>query len=540
MIKRSTIHNYLKAVKLMFTADKPLLLECLGIVLLFLGLETLTPIYMEWMINQTQTHQKLEQFLLYVLLFAIASVLLCVIDAVRVKIYAYLGKHILWQTRKQIYDVLWHSDYPTYIKNNREKFKFILSTETYLVFAITVVYTLNLIINFLTIIAFLAVAFYIHHAVALLLLTSIAAALLMSFYSGRRILSAYEACDHAREADTIMNNETVDMTEETRTNGLMNYYLGKNKATLNRFIQASAKSDQTEAFWIGTEHAIHSIIYVLIAGILILTPNSDSGQLVTILFITNYLLEVSQQFHQQLQVLIKNIPVFDKVMDAAETPIETGIALASIDEIVFDSVALRYSDEREVFHDLSFKLNRGDHVLIEGTNGSGKSSVLKMIVGLLSPTGGTICLNGKNITEYAPQSLYKEICYVSQDERLLNESVEDYLRTITHTNTANDVIADLRQKLDLSPEISRITDNGRSLSGGEKKKLLIMKSILRRDASVIIFDEIDAGLDTKTQVLMKNFEQELLKDPRKIVIKISHIDGDKSGYQKVIQMDDIK
>ncbi len=159
-----------------------------------------------------------------------------------------------------------------------------------------------------------------------------------------------------------------------------------------------------------------------------------------------------------------------------------------------------------------------------------------MIAGLVKPTKGTIQINDINIMEYDKQGLYKEICYVSQDETLLNESVQEYLRCVTHVKVSDDFIAALRKKVKLNSEISDIVDNGRDLSGGEKKKLLIMKAMLRKDASVVLLDEIDAGLDIETKNVMKQFEKELLENGNVIVIKISHIDTDNRGYNKIITL----
>ena len=108
----------------------------------------------------------------------------------------------------------------------------------------------------------------------------------------------------------------------------------------------------------------------------------------------------------------------------------------------------------------------------------------------------------------------------------MNESVEDYLRYAAHADLKPDNIEQMRRNVKLRPEIKKIEENGATLSGGEKKKLLMLKWLLNPSTSFVILDEIDAGLDDETKVVLKELEKELLKDRKKIVMKISHIDED--------------
>lgn len=72
-------------------------------------------------------------------------------------------------------------------------------------------------------------------------------------------------------------------------------------------------AESRSAFCETVESSLHSLIYIVVAGVLLLSTNFNGGTLVTILFLTNLLLEVSQRVQRQLQVIIKNIPVFDNV-----------------------------------------------------------------------------------------------------------------------------------------------------------------------------------------------------------------------------------
>ena len=125
---------------------------------------------------------------------------------------------------------------------------------------------------------------------------------------------------------------------------------------------------------------------------------------------------------------------------------------------------------------------------------------------------------------------------MSQDELLLNESVEEYLRQVTHRDLKDEEINRLRQKVKFTSEIETIEQNGATLSGGEKKKLLMLKWLMKPDCSLVILDEIDAGLDDETKTILKELENELLKDKDKIVMKISHIDTDDRGYDQIVRL----
>jgi ABC-type bacteriocin/lantibiotic exporter with double-glycine peptidase domain len=437
--------------------------------------------------------------------------------------------------REKIYQVLWRSNYFENVQKNKDKFKFVLANQTYTTFAIAVIYTLGGFANTLSAIAFLCIAFIYSVPVGIALIVSIAVTLLVSFVTGRSILNGYEANNKAQEKDTAQIYETVDITEATRTNGLEEYFLSKNKKIHNEFMHLSEKVEGKSAFCEAVESSLHSLIYIIVAGILLLTTDVNGGKIVTILFITNLTLETSQRVQRQLQVIIKNIPAFENVVELMEIPLETGNEIEKIDTIAFENLSLEI-DDRKIIHNLSRSIGKGENILIKGENGSGKSSLLKMILGLYKPTEGKILLNGTDLNEYDCKSFYKEICYISQDELMLNESVEDYLRYVTHSEMDDEHIKTLRAKVKLKNDIQKIEENGLTLSGGEKKKLFMLKCLMEQNASVVILDEIDAGLDDETKVILKELENNLKKDSNKILMKISHIDTDTTGFHQVIQL----
>ena len=94
-------------------------------------------------------------------------------------------------------------------------------------------------------------------------------------------------------------------------------------------------------------------------------------------------------------------------------------------------------------------------------------------------------------------------------------------------------------KVNLTKDYGRITDNGKSFSGGEKKKAIIMKLLARKEeVSVILLDEIEAGLDKESQELIGQIEKELLQEREHfIIVKISHGEvANLECYNKVIEL----
>lgn len=527
--------SYFRIVKYMFAEGKRIILVAFMVLLAVISLKTAIPIGIDRILSYVEENRDIKGFLIGLICFFAAYMLLSLLTAVNTELFIKIGNKLLWAMREKIYKVLWKADYMAEVQKKKDRFKFVLTTQTYKAFAIAVIYTLGGVANALTVLALWAVAFYISVPVGMVLIISVIITTLVSFYTGKTILNNYEESNEAQEKDNTQVIETVDLCEVARTNNLEKYYLSKNREVHEVFMQLSQKAEGKSAFCEALEISLHSLIYIVAAGVLFLSGKTNAGAIVTILFIANLTIDVSGRLQRQIQVIIKNIPAFNDVVELMEIPTHDGVGLQKVESISLSNVGFSV-DGRNVFSGLNEQISKGDNVLIRGENGSGKSSLLKILLGLYKPTEGKVLFNGRNIEEYNYLTFRDEICYISQEELLLNESVEDYLRIITHENIGNDAISDLRRRVKLSSEIKEISGNGSTLSGGEKKKLFMMKCLLRLDASVVILDEIDAGLDADTKVTLKEIENELKKDKNTTLFKISHIDSDKEEYDRVINL----
>lgn len=169
--------------------------------------------------------------------------------------------------------------------------------------------------------------------------------------------------------------------------------------------------------------------------------------------------------------------------------------------------------EQEVLENISFQLDEKEFISIIGKSGVGKTTLLSIIAGLVSPDRGSIVFSGADITNYSEEQLaeyrLKNIGIVFQDFKLIPSlSVYDniflaiYPRSDIATNEKNTRILDLIKQVGLIGKENRYVDE---LSGGEKQRVAIARSLVNRP-KLVLADEPTGNLDeTTSDTIMKLF-----------------------------------
>jgi ATP-binding cassette, subfamily C, bacterial CydD len=186
--------------------------------------------------------------------------------------------------------------------------------------------------------------------------------------------------------------------------------------------------------------------------------------------------------------------------------------------VAFDRVRLTWDASRGPALDgLSFRVAAGETLVLAGPSGSGKSSVIEILLGFVRPDGGRVTINGADITDLVPQALSRLTAWIGQRPVLFSGSIRDNILFARPEASADEVtaaataarldpfIADLPAGLD-----SRIGEGGYGLSGGQAQRVAIARAYLK-NAPLLLLDEPTAHLDPAT-------EKEVLDSLRRLAL----------------------
>jgi len=186
-----------------------------------------------------------------------------------------------------------------------------------------------------------------------------------------------------------------------------------------------------------------------------------------------------------------------------------------------------------ILDDINLKINKGESICIIGKNGSGKSTFLNLVSGLLQSTKGSIIVDGKDDLFTNRNSWIKNLCYVQQNIFLTNSTIKNNIvlneekkidalkfNKIEHLLKLDLFFNELPEKLN-----TKTGNDGINLSGGQKQIISLARA-LYKDSNILIFDEPTAALDeTKTKL----FKEVILSlKGKKTIFMVTH---DKSNFE---------
>lgn len=212
-----------------------------------------------------------------------------------------------------------------------------------------------------------------------------------------------------------------------------------------------------------------------------------------------------------------------------EKPVDAAI-LGSLESIEFRNVEFTYPSKLDAsVKNLNILIKKGESVALVGPSGAGKTTLVKMLVGLYKPVSGSILINGIDVKKIDFDKFRRRIGYVSQDTQLFAGTIRENLLFV-RPDASDDECNECLRQASASSIIerggdglaTRIGEGGIKISGGERQRLAIARSLLR-NPDLIVFDEATSSLDSLTEKeITETIKSITIQRPNLVTVTIAH------------------
>lgn len=512
-------------------------------VILLTFLSVMIPTSLRYVLQYLQAQGNIPIVTLILTSFALILLIKNLIDICWAMSLNTLGGKIILDIRIGLVNSILNFKYEDLLTIGKDKLKNIVFMDTLEIFRSIVHISVSIIANILLLTVFLFVSIYINPLLGIVLIVASCLGFLISMLSRKTILKASRKVNNAMKLDNETQNELIDSIEIIKTNNIDTYYLNKTSKSFMNFIETSNKVDKKQVFLKNLINDFHFLISLGIIFFLSLKSGNDtSANFVFYIFVSDLVINKSNELERLINSLLQTLPSFEYVDNILNNKFDKrSKKIDKINSITFNNVHFHYDiNKNEIINNLNAKFNTGDRVRITGQNGSGKSTLVKMLTALLFSKKGEMLINDIPVQDIDYVNLKNNIVYIGQNEFIMNDTVKAYLSAMAGYELSDEEMLKLMDKVKFDSDIKDIKDGGNSLSGGQRKKLMLIKLLMRKDASVIIVDEIEAGMDKETIKIWHNIERYLLENNKfSIIFRISHNEYDYSMYNKEINMDNL-
>ena len=267
---------------------------------------------------------------------------------------------------------------------------------------------------------------------------------------------------------------------------------------------------------------------LLLGGIAAVNGQLGVGTYSILIYLTQRLLWPLTRLGETLDLYQRGMASTNRVMDLLDTPIAIDSGSLSLPyvrgEIELKNVIFAYADRSTIIKQLSLKIPAGQTIAIVGSTGSGKSTLVKLILRLYEIQSGEITLDGFNIQDLHLADLRRSIGLVSQDVFLFHGSVRE---NIAYGSPDADLasviaaakIAEADDFIDRLPEgyDTIVGERGQKLSGGQRQRIAIARAVLK-NPPILILDEATSAVDNETEAAIQRSLDRITLDRTTIAI----------------------
>jgi ABC-type transport system involved in Fe-S cluster assembly fused permease/ATPase subunit len=343
----------------------------------------------------------------------------------------------------------------------------------------------------------------------------------------RRDMNESDTEAHSKAVDSLLNYETVkyfgnEDLEARRFDSSMARY---EKAAIRTYTSLGAlNSGQAIIFTLGT------VVCMLLAARDVTSGALTIGGFVMInailmqLYVPlNFMGMVYREIKQGLIDIETMFALLHETPEIVDRPCAKPLRVKR-GEIKFDNVSFAYDPERPILKDMSFEVPAGKMVAIVGPSGAGKSTISRILFRFYELSSGRVTIDGQNIRDVTQASLRAAIGMVPQDTVLFNDTIEYNIRYGRPEASESEVreaarLAQIHAFILTLPQgyDALVGERGLKLSGGEKQRVAIARTILK-SPPILMLDEATSALDSHTEKEIQDALERVARERTSLVI----------------------
>ncbi|MBB5059622.1 ATP-binding cassette subfamily B protein [Granulicella aggregans] len=379
----------------------------------------------------------------------------------------------------------------------------------------------------------------LHWSVPLFLLVTAPMVMFFSILLSRKVRSTQEEIVKQSSVLAGSAGESLKNMELVKSLGLTGNEVSRFRTGSARILELELRrirQARIYSFFHGAGVHIVRVSLFLLLLYLFSVGKGTVGQFFSLFLYSYFILGPMQDLGNvisQYRELEASLIAFGELMDHPKEsrPVEP-VSISVLDTLEFDGVSFSYGPtgcgHGPAAQAISFRASRGETIAFVGQSGAGKSTIIKLLSGLYSPSEGRILFNGVSSSEVDWNCLRNYTGLVTQETHLFSGTIRDNLIFAAPDATEDECLTALQQAAVTSllergrdGLNSRVGEGGLQLSGGERQRLAIARALLRRP-QLILFDEATSALDSITEQAIGGTIRNLATANQIITIVISH------------------
>ncbi|HEB92578.1 MAG TPA: ABC transporter ATP-binding protein [Gammaproteobacteria bacterium] len=429
--------------------------------------------------------------------------------------FAIIGSRVLAEVRQDLYQHLQTLSLTFHSKNKSGDLITRVISDLGIIKEVMINTVLPLFGSIVLLISMFAVIFWLHWQLALIALAIIPLFFLAAGSLGKRIQKASRKQRHREGAMASTAAESIASMKAVQALSLHHKFAHSFGANNRKDLQHSVQAKRLTALLTGTVGILIGTVTALVLWFgarLVLSNELTPGELLVILSYIKSAFKPVRSFSKQVSRLAKAatagervLDIFEQTPDIIDSPhAEPAPPLRG--NIRFEQVNFAYEPGHPILHNLNFEVSAGQQIALVGASGSGKSTIISLLLRLHDPQSGRVLIDGRDIRDFSVHSLRSQISVALQDPCMFAASVRDNIACGFPDATDADV--ETAAKLTNAHEFilalpkgynTLISERGATLSNGQRQRIALARTAIR-DSPILILDEPTTGLDRENEI----------------------------------------